>query len=242
MPSPRKLPAIVSEITEHAPGVYTLTLRPEGRTPPFRAGQFLHLAIDPYSPEGHWPESRVFSIANSPRRSETLKITYAVKGQFTRRMAAELVQGGTVWIKLPYGSFTLNPSETREVVLIAGGTGISPFVSFIESLCDEAPGARVRLFYGARQPEFFTHLPPIREAEEKIVGFQSHLFVENPGDSPDPALRVGRLDISTIWELVENPASAIYYLSGPPPMIRAFREQLHSRGVTPADVRVDDWE
>jgi ferredoxin-NADP reductase len=94
--------------------------------PNFQPGQFLHLALDPFDPAGgFWPESRVFSIASLPTDPE-LTIAYAVKGAFTRRMRAEIKTGKELWVKLPYGHFSLSASPGEEIVLVAGGTGIIP--------------------------------------------------------------------------------------------------------------------
>ena len=52
------------------------------RCPLFKPGQFLHLAIDPYDGAGFWPESRVFSIASSPRDRD--RLTHHLRGQSPR--------------------------------------------------------------------------------------------------------------------------------------------------------------
>jgi len=59
MPVSQKLPCVVERIVSHGERVYTIALRPDRPAPRFRAGQFLHLALDPYDPSGFWPESRV---------------------------------------------------------------------------------------------------------------------------------------------------------------------------------------
>src|SRR5689334_281529 len=104
----QKLACVVERIADHGEHVYTLTLRPERPVPRFRAGQFLHLALDPYDPTGFWPDSRVFSIASAPDDREVARITYAVHGRFTARMESEIKPGGQVWIKLPYGDFVID--------------------------------------------------------------------------------------------------------------------------------------
>jgi len=101
MAAAQKLACVVEEILDHGEHVYTLVLRPERPAPRFRAGQFLHFALDPYDPTGFWPESRVFSIASSPESRELVRITYAVHGAFTARMEREIKRGARVWIKLP---------------------------------------------------------------------------------------------------------------------------------------------
>src|SRR4029077_3859539 len=119
----RKIPCVVRGITDHGERVYTVELEPSMPAPAFKPGQFLHLAIDRYDGAGFWPESRVFSIASSPRNRDRLTITYAVKGAFTTRMERELVPGARVWVKLPYGEFVVDASS--DAVLFAGGTGVT---------------------------------------------------------------------------------------------------------------------
>jgi len=74
MSSPRKLRCTVSSITDHGGHVYTVDLASTVPMPAFRAGQFLHLTVDPYDPSSYWPESRVFSIASSPRERNRIRI------------------------------------------------------------------------------------------------------------------------------------------------------------------------
>ena len=118
----QKLGCVVERIVDHGERVYTLALRPERPVPRFRAGQFLHLALDPYDPTGFWPESRVFSIASSPaaarRRAHHLRRPWRVHradGERARRRRA------AIWIKLPYGDFVIESGP--DVVLFAGRDG-----------------------------------------------------------------------------------------------------------------------
>ena len=74
-------------------------------------GQFLHLAIDhEYDGSGQWPESRCFSMQSNPDE-KTIKITYAVKGRFTKQMEEKLKIGSEVWLKLPYGDLFTQPHK-----------------------------------------------------------------------------------------------------------------------------------
>jgi ferredoxin-NADP reductase len=117
-------------------GVYTLELSSEKKFK-FAPGAFLHLALDEYDPSGAWPESRCFSIQTSPEE-ENIKITYAVKGRFTQRMEKELFVGKSVWLKLPFGDLFTQEHSKENAVFVAGGTGITPFLSlFTDKSCAE---------------------------------------------------------------------------------------------------------
>jgi ferredoxin-NADP reductase len=217
--------------------VYSVLLRPERATPRFLPGQFLHLALDPYRPGDFWPDSRVFSIASPPSERGRVRITYAVKGSFTARMEAELTPGREVWVKLPYGEFTISGED--DVCLVAGGTGITAFTAFLSNLSSEERRG-IELFYGARQPRLLIYRPLVEESCRRCPGVRAHFLSEESPDGVD--CLAGRLDLSTIGSLIRNPDSVTYYLSGPPAMLAALQQQLAEAGVAPERVRVDAWE
>ncbi len=162
-------------ITDHGERVYTVELQPAQPVPAFRPGQFLHLALDPFDGAGFWPESRVFSIASSPRERDRLTITYAVKGAFTTRMERELAVGEEVWVKLPYGEFVIDPA--RDAVLFAGGTGVTAFTAFLQSLTPDAT-SRIVLLYGARTPDLFVYGSLAQARDREVPSLSSVLVSE----------------------------------------------------------------
>ena len=226
----RKIPCAVRDVTDHGERVYTVELEPSLAVPHFKPGQFLHLALDPYQPGGFWPESRVFSVASSPADRGRLTITYAVKGAFTTRMERELVSGGSVWVKLPYGEFVVDPG--RDAVLFAGGTGITAFTAFLGRLPRDG-GRRVTLFYGARTPELFVYGVYATRRAAKVRGLDVQLVCE---------VTNGRLSIAAAWPAIQDLDDPAFYLSGPPPMLVALTAQLRERGVADATIRTDAWE
>jgi ferredoxin-NADP reductase len=217
-------------VTDHGEHVYTLELRPSTAVAHFKPGQFLHLALDAYEPGGFWPESRVFSIASSPRERDRLAITYAVKGAFTTRMERELALGGSVWVKLPYGEFVVDPGT--DAVLFAGGTGVTAFTAFLQSLQPDQ-AARVLLFYGARKPNLFVYGPLAKACALEVPSLACKLVCEATD---------GRLQVAAAWPAIEALHDPVFYLSGPPQMLSALTKQLRERGVQPAAIRTDAWE
>jgi ferredoxin-NADP reductase len=244
LPTPVKVAAQIGEIIEHAADLRSYILLPERRVPAFAPGQFLHLAIDHYEPGAHWPESRVFSIASSPSDRQRIRITISKQGGFTSRMFAEMQLGRRVWLKLPYGSFCPNAALPGRMVLIAGGSGITPFMSFIEWAVTEKPNAAIELYYGARTAEMLIYRPVIEKCQSSGLGdLRAHYYVEqtSAGDSSDPALTEGRLSAEQIWRAQAEPKSCRFYLSGPKVMIDLFRRQLVALGAEPDAVLSDDW-
>jgi len=242
MPTPIKLPAKVNDIIQHGEGVKSFIMTPMFCCPNFKPGQFLHLAIDEYDPSFHWPESRVFSIANSPTRRDKIRVTFSVKGYFTKRMFNEVKKDDIIWLKLPYGMFCF-PGYGSVVVLIAGGTGITPFVSFLEWAIDNGLNTKIKLYYGVRNPEYLIFDSLLHECERKLKNFKCRIFIEkNPSITTFDTINKGILSIQTILEDTTGKPNAIYYLSGPHQMILSFRKELMGNGILENKIMVDEWE
>lgn len=247
MSVPRKILCTVDSITNHGEHVYILDLAPTLTVPLFRPGQFLHLTVDAYDPSGYWPESRVFSIASSPRDRSRLRICYSVVGRYTARMEQKVRMGSTVWVKLPYGDFVIDDSQ--DVVLLAGGTGISAFTAFLELLHPENPHG-VTLVYGARKPALFLFTETILSQLERVPNLNAVFFSEadsadfhrQMGAIPKELVFPGRISMDLLWPLLEEPARKQYYLSGPPFMLRDLSTGLMTHGVPPDQIRTDAWE
>lgn len=240
MPIPLKIPSAVEKVIKHTDTVCSYIFKPLKMCPKFKPGQFLHLAIDPYDPSYQWPESRVFSIANSPTRRESIKITFSVKGKFTKRMYDEIKENDIIWLKLPYGSFTFNDND-KNIVLIAGGTGITPFLSFMEFMIDKKLDSNIKLYYGIRSEDLILFDELISECEDNIKSFNKILFIEN--DSLNiTGFRKGRLDIEKILDEVNNKENSNFYLSGPLEMVKTFKLYLINKKIDIPKIHIDEWE
>ena len=236
----KKVPAIVEKVIKHTDNVCTYVLTPERRCPRYKPGQFLHFAIDNYDPSFQWPESRVFSIANSPTRKKNIKITIAIKGEFTKRMYNEIKEGDKVWLKFPYGDFTFNINE-KNIVLIAGGTGITPFLSFLEYAIDNNIDSKINLYYGIRSKELLLFEKIISECEKKLINFNKSFYVEEIDNIEDKFIK-GRLDIEQILNKTDKKENTIFYLSGPVDMVNNFQGFLKNNGINDSQIRIDKWE
>ena len=210
-------------------GIRTVTLRPLEKAYRYNPGQFLHLALDEYDPARPWPESRCFSMQSSPDQ-ETIKITFAVKGKFTERMALELAPGKVLHVKLPYGDLFSADHDRQRSVFVAGGTGLTPFLSLFTSEEFAAYG-EPRLYFGVRSAAHHLYAADLEKAAALNPSFRPRLRNEEED---------GRLDIDGIF--AENGPSAVYFISGPPAMIRIFKARLAESGVPAERIRTDDWE
>ena len=237
----QKLCCKVLRIADHGEHVYSIDLVPDKLFPVFKPGQFLHLALDTYDPAGFWPESRVFSIASSPYQRDRLSITYSVRGRFTARMEKELKEGKTVWVKMPYGDFVIQ--SRADVVLLAGGTGITAFTAFLSGLSVNST-QKVYLAYGARNADLLIYRKLIDQCANEARHLRQWYFAEERRVDPSrtgPAI-LGKLSVKEIWGQIDDPVASTFYLSGPPAMITTISRDLKDRGVGLDAIRVDAWE
>ena len=235
MANPVKVKARVTEVVRHADGVASYCFEPQGRVPKFGAGQFLHLALDEYCPQSQWPESRVFSIASAPStRHKELGITVTVKGRYTERICQELDEGAECWLKLPYGEFIFPPDT--DLALVAGGVGITPYLSLLKQMLEQGSDQSVTLYYGFRSPQHYLFSDLLDTCREKLPGFRVELYCEEPMYGAHS----GIIDVDAV--VGESSPETLFYLSGPPAMIDCFKTELGARQVAVDRIRVDDWE
>ncbi len=235
MATPVKVKVLVNKVVKHTPSVVSYRFTPLGRVPKFHPGQFLHLALDPYSPDRPWPESRVFSIASATsERARELSVTISVKGAYTQRIFDTLQEGSECWLKLPYGEF-LFPDD-RPLALIAGGVGITPYLSLLKQRLETKSEQPIHLFYGVRSAEHYLFGELLDRCVVELPHFYKTVYCE------DGSLQgiTSMLDINAIH--VATSSDALFFLSGPPGMISIFKNRLWDLGVENKRVRVDDWE
>jgi len=227
----QKYRATVRAIRRVLPDVYTVSVESAERPFRFRPGQFLHLALDPYDPSRPWPDSRCFSIQSPPAPGQrVLAISFATKGGFTRRMSVELQPSRELWLKMPYGDLFGADDASQECVFIAGGTGVTPFLS----LFGDAGFSRYKrafLYLGVRSPDYHVFAGEL----DRAVAGNPALVVEVFAQDTQGLIPLERL-------AARHGVGAIYFLSGPAAMIRDFRARLIAASVPAEHIRSDDWE
>lgn len=241
MSVPRKVKAVVIDLKRYRDNITLYRLNPELKVK-FKPGQFLHLALDDYDPSYNWPESRVFSMANAPGK-EFLDVLVSPKGNFTKRMINEISVNKQVWLKLPYGTFNFRGSTGKDVILIAGGTGISPFISFLEDLMESSDEYRsINLFYGVREQGLIIYEESLEKYQQRIKNFKYRLFCENINNETALSLEHGMLPVRELVDQTIIYIDPVYYLSGPKPMIESFEKELKDKSIPPDRIFYDKWE
>lgn len=209
--------------------IYTVRLKSLGGAFKYSPGQFLHLALDQYDPSSGWPESRCFSIQSGSKEA-FIKLTFAVKGEFTSKMAENLYEGCVVSIKLPYGDLFSQEHPKDNAIFISGGTGITPFLSLFT---DDSflKYTNPVLYAGFREHNHNLYTEDLARAQQVNHSFEVNYYYEDEN---------GIIDISGILD--KHGISKTYFISGPPAMIKRFKNYLTISNVSVNQIKTDDWE
>lgn len=224
----KKYKAEVDSISNIIDGVITLCFKSKGRSFKYFPGQFIHLALDEFDPSEGWPESRCFSI-QSTSSDPFLKLTYAIKGKFTTRMFNEIKVGDIYDLKLPYGDLFTQEHSKINTVFIAGGTGITPFLSlFMDKSFSDYKNPSIYLGFKTKLHNTY------QNDLGHILNFNSPTITTYYEDE------VGIIDIENILNVSDRKTS--FFISGPPIMIKSFKEFLIHNGIDKHQIKTDDWE
>lgn len=222
---PKKYRSRVVSINNPFREIYTLEFESLNGKYKYRPGQFLHLALDSdYDGSGQWPESRCFSMQSNPL-DDNIRISYSVKGKFTRNMVNLIKVGTELWLKLPYGDLFTQEHNKVNTVFIAGGTGITPFLSlFSHDSFQEYIDPKIYL--GFRSEAFNIY----KEDLDILKSHELKIYYEDVE---------GFLNINSIFD--DNSADNDYFISGPPEMIKKFKNTLIIKGVSQNRILTDEW-
>lgn len=238
-------PFRVASKRREAEGTWTLGLVPEDGAPlPIaQAGQYLTLRAD-LGEQGE--QVRCYSLSHAPVATHyqvTIKRTTRADGEpgrFSNYVASSLREGDRLELRPPAGEFTLERSEGRPLVLIAGGVGITPILSLIEALARSDSPPPVTLYYGVRNRAEHAFFDRLKELERQ-PWFEQIVCYSRPGpDDERHADRVGHVDLGLLRSsLAPSDEPYHFYVCGPGPMLESMSEGLEALGVPSAHVHVE---
>lgn len=207
----------------------------------YRAGQYVDMTlIDP--PETDVAGStRTFTLASAPYEEE-LVVATRMRGSAFKRVLERLGAGQEVMVEGPMGSFTLHTNASKPAILLAGGIGITPFLSMAREAAHERLAHSAYLFYGNHRPEDAAYLEELGGIEKDNPRF--HL-IATMDDMPRSRMtwkgETGVIDAPLLRRHVETFHGPIFYIAGPPGMVAAMRQMLLEAGVDEDDIRAEDF-
>ena len=207
----------------------------------FKPGQAIDVVLlDP--PAADAPSTRhTFSIVSAPFENDIVVATRMRDSAFKRALGA-LPIDSPVEIDGPSGSLTLHNDNARSAVFIAGGIGITPFVSMLRQAANDGTQRRLTLLYSNRGPQDAAFLAELQRLERKSDTFRMVATMTQARDASDAwSGDTGLIDAPLIRRAVAGLTAPIYYVAGPPAMVEAMRLTLNDDGVDDDDIRSEEF-
>jgi ferredoxin-NADP reductase len=201
----------------------------------FRAGQHADFVFGSES-----DNSRTFSFASSPLDKEPIMIAMRMRETAFKTALNAAAFGTKFKVSRPRGSFTLHKDVTRPAVFLAGGIGITPVRSILQSATQERLPHKLYLFYSNREADDAAFIEELQGLAAQHPNFTLVPTVTGHKTLAWPYEKghIGRDMLTRHLFLLNGP---IYYIAGPSGMVTAMTELLNSSGVSQDDVRTEEF-
>lgn len=226
---PARTRARIAEVIDETESTTTLRIVPvDAPFPPFRAGQYVNLLVSVDGVE----TGRPYSISSPPSRPGHIDVTVRVTpgGFVSQYLCEQACVGGDLEVAGPAGTFYHEPLvDTDDLVFLAGGSGVTPFMSMIREAADTKHGPRMHLVYGSRSSDdviFFDELTDMACCEDFL---KVDLVISEPAEGYGG--RCGLLDTPMILSSIGGIEGKTFFLCGPPAMYPVCLGALEELGV-----------
>ena len=227
----------VAEVRPERGSTWSLALEPVGHEGlRFAPGQFawIKLGSSPYTIEEH-----PFSFSSSA--AEHGRVEFGIKelGDFTGRLG-DVPVDTNAFIDGPHGSFSIDVDPAPGYVFLAGGIGISPFMSMLRTMADRGDKRPVLLFYGDKNWDVMAYRDEI-EALRSRMDLDVVYALEEPHEGWEG--ESGFIDADMLRRhLPDEGIERLYFICGPEPMLVAAEESLGELGISLEQVRSERFD
>lgn len=207
----------------------------------FRPGQTVDVTLPTLKEDVAGGNIHTFSLADDPDASGLLVAT-RMRGSAFKNEFARMPIGGAVELAGPSGDFTLPNRDTRTIVILAGGIGVTPFRSMARHAAHHKLGHRIIMFYGNRRPEDAAFLDDLLALQKENPRFTCVPVMSEMEKSSRPWNGArGFIDGKLMAEHLKDAHEPLYFIAGPPGMVAALRQTLHGAGVDDDDIRTEEF-
>lgn len=194
----------------------------------FKPGQFAFVEIEGKG----WSEPHPFTISSAPGE-DNLRFTMKVLGDWTRKVREELEPGRKVIVRGPYGRFDTLKARNKKQVWIAGGIGLTPFLSKIRAM-EPGDERQVHFVYAARNQEEAIFLDELKARAEELGNITLYPLFSDAGE-------FARVDIAK--ERLPDPLDTYeYFICGPKPMVGGLMQDLKKEGIQRRSIHTEAFE
>lgn len=231
----------VAKIFDETPEVRTFRLvTQDAPRLPFehQPGQFLNLNL---LIDGR-KVRRCYTIASSPTRSGycELSVKREANGLASRYLHDQVREGDLLDVTAPAGKFTFTGKEASEIVMIAGGVGITPLMAKIRYLTDQGWPGQIRLIFSIKTAEDFIFRDELEGLEERFSNLRVTVTATRETDPTWKGERE-RISPALLQRAAPNLATSRVHLCGPTEMTEPVIEMLRGLGVPDDQIEFESF-
>lgn len=209
--------------------------KPEGFE--FKPGQNIDIElVDPAETDKDG-NKRTFSIISSPSENELIFAT-RIRDSAWKRVIKNLAEGVELEIDGPYGSMTLHSDISKPAVFLAGGIGITPFISMLRYATENNLKHKIFLFYSNRRPIDALFIDELLGHEDENQNFK---LIATMTKAPEWTGEKGYITFEMISRYVPDAKNTVFYLAGPPTMVDSMKKVLESAGISDDHIKREDF-
>lgn len=209
--------------------------RPQGFE--FRSGQNMDVELINPPETDKDGNKRTFSITSSPSENE-LTFTTRMRDTAWKRVIRNLPEGTELEIDGPYGNMTLHSDVSKTAVFLAGGIGITPFVSMVRYATENNSEHKIFLFYSNRRPVDAPFMDEFLRHEDENPHFK---LITTMTKFPEWTGEKGHITFEMISRYVPDLKNAVFYLAGSPTMVDSMKKFLESAGISDDYIKREDF-
>lgn len=217
------------------------TLRVEfdllGKKVDFKAGQYFFITLKNVPFDDDRGNIRHFTIVNTPKENSKIVMTTRLRDSGFKKSLLNLPLGSEVEIGSTQGDFVLPKEVGKPLVFMAGGIGITPFMSMLGHISNQKSDYQITLVYSNRNQAGTAYIKELQKMASKNPNFKLILVMT---EDPSWTGETKRVDPGFIKKYFPN-LNYYFMVSGPPAMVKAVYESLRKAGVGKSNIKTENF-
>jgi glycine betaine catabolism B len=226
-----KFETAITEIISRTPDTSSFRFpRPSGVD--YKPGQYMIVTIKSADKELMHP----FSLSSSPTEREFIEFTKKFTANEYSTLLKAINNGDWARIDGPYGKFTCE-CEYEKILFLAGGIGITPFISIIKYCTDNQLSTSIALFYGSLNENGIVFRKELDDLELKNPNLRViHVLTQS---NPNWTGKTGFVTADLVSQEVPDFKDRVFYACGPPVMVAAMQKVVDALGLPATQLKTE---
>lgn len=233
----------IKKIKDYPGDITVLEIGPQNGQPVFHFKPGQYVMISYKNESGRMEDKHPFSIASSPLQKDYIRLGIKVIGNFTQGIS-KLKEGDEIIVSRPFGDFIFDEDKYKNLVLFAGGIGITPFMSILDYAHRAKLANNFSLLYSNKTLDKTLFLEEIKKLEEKNKNIKTLFSVTEekiPADTEVEGVITERINKDVIRNFCGSLENKSFFVCGPVPFMNAIKTNLLGLGVDKSQIEMEEF-